>query len=94
MDARGIDAMKRGREIVCACASACAIAIGARFARTKRPHGALATMCGCVHTRKCTEHRTYAKNAQVGLSHIIQHDICRDARYHINTAEFIAGVFE
>lgn len=34
------------------------------------------------------------KNAQVGLSHIIQHDIRRDARNHINTTEFIAGVFE
>ena len=28
------------------------------------------------------------------LSHVIQHDIRRDACNHINTAEFIAGVFE
>ena len=31
---------------------------------------------------------------QLDLSHIIQHDIRRDVRDHINTAEFIAGVLE
>ena len=30
----------------------------------------------------------------VGLSHIIQHDIRRDARDHIDAAEFVAGVLE
>ena len=51
MDARGIDAMKRGREIVCACASACAIAIGTRFARTKRLH-MRSRRCAGVCTRE------------------------------------------
>ena len=34
------------------------------------------------------------KNEHRLLSHIIQHDICRDARDNIDAAEFIAGVFE
>ena len=43
----------------------------------------------------CKKSLQVGKNSlHTGLSHIIQHDICRDACNHINTAEFIAGVFE
>ena len=51
MNVQSIDAMKRGREIVCACAPACAIGIGARFARTKRPH-MRSRRCAGVCTRE------------------------------------------
>ena len=51
-------------------------------------------MVGTVF-RICKKSLQVGKNSlHTGLSHIIQHDICRDARNHINAAEFIAGVFE
>ena len=53
-------------------------------------------LCGATERleRKKPAYKAGEMDGELDLSHIIQHNICRDARNHIYAAEFIAGVLE